>query len=86
MTLQSAASGTLLAEHPDVLASATNRGAESSVRRVLVVDDEESIRRALGKFLKTRGFDVVTAGTGDEALAPALRRESGDGGGLSRFR
>lgn len=69
MTFQSAASGTLLADHTDVLARATNRATENSVRRVLVVDDEESIRRALGKFLKTRGFDVVTAGTGDEALA-----------------
>ena len=38
------------------------------MRRVLVVDDEESIRRAIGKFLKARGFEVVTAESGDEAL------------------
>src|SRR5690349_5845226 len=36
--------------------------------RVLVVDDEESIRRALGKFLRSRGFEVVTAESGDAAL------------------
>ena len=36
---------------------------------MLVVDDEEGIRRALGKFLRTRGFDVVTAESGDEALS-----------------
>ena len=42
---------------------------EVAARRVLVVDDEEGIRRALGKFLRTRGFDVVTAESGDEALA-----------------
>ena len=41
---------------------------EPPVQRVLVVDDEESIRRAIGRFLKTRGFDVVTAESGAEAL------------------
>lgn len=35
---------------------------------VLVVDDEEAIRIALGKFLRTRGFSVVTVGSGAEAL------------------
>lgn len=36
---------------------------------VLVVDDEETIRLALGRFLRTRGYDVRTAGSADEALA-----------------
>jgi response regulator RpfG family c-di-GMP phosphodiesterase len=35
---------------------------------VLVVDDEETIRIALGKFLRNRGFVVTTAGSGAEAL------------------
>lgn len=34
----------------------------------LVVDDEESIRRAVAKFLRTRGFDVCVAASGTEAL------------------
>ena len=42
---------------------------ESPVRRVLVVDDEESIRNAMGKFLKARGYDVEVADSGDAALA-----------------
>lgn len=36
--------------------------------RVLVVDDEETIRLALAKFLRLRGYDVRTASSGAEAL------------------
>ncbi|MBW2028740.1 MAG: response regulator transcription factor [Deltaproteobacteria bacterium] len=36
--------------------------------KILVVDDEEMIRRLLKKFLEDRGYDVCTAGTGKEAL------------------
>jgi len=39
--------------------------------RVLVVDDEPQIRRALGTNLKARGYDVDLAGTGEEALQMA---------------
>ncbi|MGH7655363.1 MAG: HD domain-containing phosphohydrolase [Gemmatimonadaceae bacterium] len=42
--------------------------AEEAVRRVLVVDDEELIRTALGKFLKSRGYDVATAHDGASGL------------------
>jgi len=38
------------------------------VTRVLVVDDEPQIVRALGINLRARGWDVVTAGDGVEAL------------------
>ncbi len=38
------------------------------IKRMLVVDDEETIRLALGKFLKTRGYDVHTAESGAAAL------------------
>lgn len=42
--------------------------AEPTLLRLLVVDDEETIRLALGKFLRSRGFDVATAASGLEAL------------------
>jgi response regulator RpfG family c-di-GMP phosphodiesterase len=39
------------------------------VRRVLVVDDEESIRLALAKFLRARGYEVTAVADGEQALA-----------------
>jgi two-component system KDP operon response regulator KdpE len=38
---------------------------------VLVVDDEEQIRRAVGRALSARGYEVVEARDGEEALAAA---------------
>jgi two-component system, OmpR family, response regulator RegX3 len=38
------------------------------VTRVLVVDDEEAIREALGHLLRREAFEVVTAGTAEEGL------------------
>jgi two-component system, OmpR family, KDP operon response regulator KdpE len=43
------------------------------VTRVLVVDDEPQIRRALRANLVAREFDVDSAGTGEEALMLAAR-------------
>lgn len=39
--------------------------------KVLVVDDEPQILRALGINLRTRGYDVTVAATGEEALEKA---------------
>lgn len=36
--------------------------------RILVVDDEETVRTALSRFLRSRGYDVFVAGSGPEAL------------------
>ena len=36
--------------------------------RILIVDDEETIRLALRKFLRSRGYEVEIAGAGDQAL------------------
>ncbi|GAB09759.1 turgor pressure transcriptional regulator [Gordonia araii NBRC 100433] len=49
------------------MASAVDRG------RVLVVDDEPQLLRALRINLKARGFEVVTAATGTAALAAVAK-------------
>ncbi|MBL8774798.1 MAG: response regulator [Acidimicrobiales bacterium] len=41
---------------------------------MLVVDDERQIRRALGTNLRARGYDVVLAASGEEALTLAAER------------
>jgi PAS domain S-box-containing protein len=38
-------------------------------RLAMVIDDEEPIRRLLGKILERRGFEVLAVDTGDAALA-----------------
>lgn len=40
----------------------------SIVRRVLIVDDESAVLQTLSILLKSRGFDVLTATTGEETL------------------
>ena len=45
--------------------------------RVLVVDDEPAIQDAVGYALRSEGFDVVTAGDGEGALA-AVQQHSFD--------
>ena len=42
---------------------------------ILVVDDEPELCRALSKLLRRNGYDVVTAGDGEEALAVLRVRE-----------
>jgi two-component system KDP operon response regulator KdpE len=42
--------------------------------RILLVDDEVSIQRAVAPLLRSRGYDVDVAGTGAEALRMALIR------------
>jgi two-component system KDP operon response regulator KdpE len=44
------------------------------VTRILVVDDEPQILRALGTNLRARGYDVELAPTGEAALAVAARK------------
>jgi putative two-component system response regulator len=41
---------------------------------LLVVDDEESIRNAVRRFLVQQGYEVVTAATGEEALGLIQRQ------------
>jgi CheY-like chemotaxis protein len=37
-------------------------------RRVMIVDDDDSVRTALGGVIESQGYDVVTAANGREAL------------------
>jgi two-component system KDP operon response regulator KdpE len=48
--------------------------ADRRVDRVLVVDDERPIRRALAANLKARGFEIDLAASGEEALDLAARQ------------
>ena len=41
---------------------------EPAPKRVLLVDDEESIRNAIGKFLRARGYDVAVTDSGAGAI------------------
>ena len=59
---------TLDSLEPSPLPPRSSHSMDALTQRVLVVDDEESIRRAIGKFLRSRGFEVVTADSGVEAL------------------
>ncbi len=59
---------------PGRLTTAVRAAAEPAARHLLVVDDEESIRTALARFLRGRGFDVTTADSGLTALT-ALEQE-----------
>ncbi len=43
-------------------------GTGALTKRLLVVDDEETIRLALSKFLRSRGYEVQTADSGAAAL------------------
>jgi len=45
--------------------------------RILLVDDEASIQRAVGPLLRGRGYEVDIAGTGAEALEMAATRQPG---------
>jgi two-component system KDP operon response regulator KdpE len=42
--------------------------------RILLVDDEASIQRAVGPLLRARGYDVDVAGTGAQALETFAQR------------
>ena len=42
--------------------------------RILLVDDEAAIQRAVGPLLRSRGYEVDVAGTGGEALDSAALR------------
>jgi CheY-like chemotaxis protein len=48
---------------------------EPAVRRVLVVEDEDAVRRLTTRVLAAAGYDVLTAGSPGEALTLAAAEE-----------
>ena len=59
---------------PSRLSRAIRAITEPQVRRILLVDDEELIRSAIAKFLRSKGYEVTTCDSGPAAL-DALERE-----------
>lgn len=57
--------------------SSVASGGEHPRLKVLVVDDEDPSRLLIGRFLRSRGHEVVSASTGQEAME-AFRREPVD--------
>lgn len=53
---------------PSRLSRAIRAVTEPQVRRILLVDDEELIRSALAKFLRSKGYEVTTCESGPAAL------------------
>jgi two-component system cell cycle sensor histidine kinase/response regulator CckA len=62
---------------PTPPAGASSKGQRQSRGRILIVDDEESIRAVMGRMLQAEGYDVLRAREGREAL-----RELEELGGL----
>ncbi len=44
---------------------------EGTGKKILVVDDKEDSRVLVGKVLKIRGYEVIEAGTGEDAITMA---------------
>jgi two-component system, OmpR family, copper resistance phosphate regulon response regulator CusR len=44
----------------------------SAIGRILVVEDEDKVRRSLQQGLRSEGYDVVTAATGEDGFQQAL--------------
>jgi DNA-binding response OmpR family regulator len=50
------------------MSAATPIGTDERATRILLVDDDDHVRRMLRRMLEAEGFDVVDAGSGWEAL------------------
>jgi len=44
------------------------KGARRPQKRILIVDDDPSVREMLGRVLRDEGYTIVLAGSGQEAL------------------
>jgi DNA-binding response OmpR family regulator len=48
---------------------------KSEIKKVLIVEDETSLKKALASGLSNQEFEVITAGDGEEGLAVALKEK-----------
>jgi putative two-component system response regulator len=73
--LTDATSGTTSTEAPGSAARPASQGhaARGLIPRLLVVDDEELITKALSRYLGSRGYEVDTACSGEAALEALSR-------------
>jgi DNA-binding NtrC family response regulator len=46
----------------------SNKDASKKLEKILIVDDEENMRRTLADILEDEGYQVATAATGEEAI------------------
>jgi signal transduction histidine kinase/DNA-binding response OmpR family regulator len=67
----------VVSQSPDAVAAPAEarapaqRATERAARRVLVIDDDPTVRDLMAQFLEREGFDVVAAASGVEGLARA---------------
>jgi two-component system cell cycle sensor histidine kinase/response regulator CckA len=54
------------------------KSAPGDTIRVLIVDDEEPVRKFVARVLKDAGYNVTMAGDGPEAIATAVKMETLD--------
>jgi len=54
------------------------RESETAPRRILIVDDESSVREFLVRVLREAGYDIAVAESGADALAVANQAEGFD--------
>lgn len=55
------------------MSSFENKLANSELKKILLVEDEETLRYAIGEMLRTNHFIYLEAKNGEEGLAIALR-------------
>lgn len=51
------------------MASDRDEAAATTVQRILLVEDDDALRRLFATALRTEGYEVEEASTGDEAVA-----------------
>ena len=62
-------------EPPRVGTARPRAGGDGHQNTVLVVDDDTSILDTVSSILSSEGYDVVSASTGEEALAAVARKQ-----------
>jgi DNA-binding response OmpR family regulator len=63
-----------LASAAERIASIYRPASDTAPRKLLLVDDEQSIRLPVGKFLRSRGYELSVAASGGEAREALLRQ------------